>query len=525
MTTSAVPTRPAPVSNRPRTAGLATAVGVLTALLGMVGSWHVSFWTDEAATISGASRSLADLWRMTDTIDVVHASYYAMMHLWTSVFGISPFALRLPSALAMGLAAAGVCVLGARWGGPRLAVTAGVVFAILPRVTWLGIEARPYAVATVLAVWATVTVITAVERRTPTLWAVYALLIGASIAINIYGGLLLAAHAGSLLLTRRGQWRHYVPWVIAGGVGVVLASPIVLKAVGQTGQLGGDALRVSELVQNVGVNQWFLGGTPTTTGGVDTTVMSATDPASLWKVAGVGFALVAWALIALAVVTVVRRPRRNAVALSWLLPWVVVPTAVIGLYSLAISPMYSSRYLSFASPAIALLIGLGVLALRDRWMRTAAVVLLVVLTVPVYLSQRTLWAKSSSDWVSVAGYVQTHAEPGEGIYFSPRYPVTGDVVGQTTRGIATAYPDAFAGLDDLTLDETPTQAGNLTGFSRTLADSAAQLAAEDTVWVIRRLDYDPADAAADDATLAAAGFTGSVQWSGPLDQVYRFDRA
>ncbi|MEO5832226.1 MAG: hypothetical protein ABIR83_02515, partial [Nakamurella sp.] len=255
----------------------------------------------------------------------------------------------------------------------------------------------------------------------------------------------------------------------------------------------------------------------------DTTVMSLGDPASLWKVAGVGVALVAWMLILLAVVGAVRR-RTGPDASSWLVPWVVVPTAVIGLYSLAISPMYSSRYLSFASPAVALLIGLGVLALRDRWMRAVAVGLLVVLTVPVYLSQRTLWAKSSSDWVSVAEYVQSHAEAGQGIYFSPRYPVEGDVVGTTIRGIATAYPAAFAGLDDLTLTETPIDAGNLTGFSRTLAASTAELAREDTVWVIRRFDYDPTDTATDDATLAAAGFVGTLEWSGPLDRVYRFTR-
>ncbi|WP_111767816.1 glycosyltransferase family 39 protein [Nakamurella deserti] len=511
----------------PRRAAIAVGVGVLTTLLGLVDSWYVSFWTDEAATISGSGRSLSELWRMTGTIDVVHAAYYAVMHVWTSAFGISPFALRLPSALAMGVAAAGVAVLGFRWGGARLAVAGGVVFAILPRVTWLGIEARPYALATALAVWATVALLAALDRRSPGWWVVYALLAGAGIAVNIYGALLLVAHGVALLLTRGREWRQCWPWLVAGVAGTLLASPIVLEAVGQTGQLGGDEFRLSQLVQNVGVNQWFLGGTPTTTGGVDTTVVSLTDPASLWKYAGVGFALVAWALVVVAVVSAFR-PRPDAApreALGWLLPWFVVPTAVIGLYSLAVSPMYSARYLSFASPAVALTIGLGLLALRSRAAKVVAAVLLVVLAVPVYASQRTLWAKSSSDWVSVAEYVQTHAAAGDGVYFSPRYPVTGDVVGQTTRGIAVAYPAAFADLDDLTLAETPTAAGNLTGFSRTLAASAAELAAEDTVWVIRRVDYDPVDTATDDATLAAAGFTGTLEWSGPLDRVYRFSRS
>jgi mannosyltransferase len=524
---SAAPAEQRPASGRPERLVIAVALGVLTAVLGLVNSWYVSLWTDEAATISGSGRSLGELWRMTDTIDVVHAAYYAGMHLWTSVFGISPVALRLPSALAMGVAAAGVSVLGARLGGTRLAVAAGLVFAILPRVTWLGIEARPYALATALAVWATVVLLAALDRRSTGLWVAYALLVGAGIAVNIYGGLLLVAHAVSLLLTRRRTWRQCTPWLVAGIAGAVLASPVVLRAVGQTGQLGGEDFRISQLVRNVGVNQWFLGGTPTTTGGVDTTVVSLTDPASLWKYAAVGVALVAWTLIAVAVVAAFRRRSDAAArnALSWLLPWIVVPTAVIGLYSVVVSPMYSARYLSFASPAVALLIGMGILALRSRAAKITAGVLLVALTVPVYLSQRTLWAKSSSDWVSVAEYVQTHATPGDGVYFSPRYPVDGDLVRQTTRGIATAYPDAFARLDDLTLVQTAVQAGNLTGFSRTLAASTAALAGEDTVWVLRRHDYDPADEATDDATLAAAGFTGTLEWSGTLDRVYRFSRS
>ena len=202
-----------------------------------------------------------------------------------------------------------------------------------------------------------------------------------------------------------------------------------------------------------------------------------TDPASLWKYAAIGFALVAWALIvAWPWCSAVRRaPTRTAApreALGWLLPWIVVPTAVIGLYSLLVSPMYSARYLSFAAPAVALLDRPGLAALRRPGGRSTALVLLTVLTVPVYLSQRTLWAKSSSDWVSVAGYVQTHAVAGRRRLLQPALP--GDRRPWSARPPAASpspIPAAFAGLDDLTLTETPVEAGNLTGLSRTLAAS------------------------------------------------------
>jgi len=49
-----------------------------------------------------------------------------------------------------------------------------------------------------------------------------------------------------------------------------------------------------------------------------------------------------------------------------------------------------------------------------------------------------------------------------------------------------------------------------------------QLEAATTVWVIRRLDYQ--GAAADDRTLASAGFVPARQWNGPLDRVIEFTR-
>ena len=72
----------------------------------------------------------------------------------------------MPSGLAVGGAAAGVVVLGKQFSSRTVAVAAGVFCAILPRTTWAGIEARPYAVSMMAAVWLTVLLVYAARRET-----------------------------------------------------------------------------------------------------------------------------------------------------------------------------------------------------------------------------------------------------------------------------------------------------------------------------------------------------------------------
>jgi mannosyltransferase len=146
----------------------------------------------------------------------------------------------------------------------------------------------------------------------------------------------------------------------------------------------------------------------------------------------------------------------------------------------------------------------------------------LVATVPVYVSQRTVYAKSSTDWSGVAGFVAANRGPRQAVYFAPRYPVTGPLVGQTARGVQTAYPDAFAGLRDLTLLRTPVQDADLSGTSLRLAEALPRLQGIDAVWVVRRNDY--AYAGSDDKALVGEGFVPGRRWQGPLDSVIEFHR-
>ncbi|OOK66753.1 dolichyl-phosphate-mannose-mannosyltransferase family protein [Mycobacterium kansasii] len=175
----------------------------------MSGAWasRPSLWFDEGATISAsARRTLPELWNLLGHIDAVHGLYYLLMHGWFAIFPPTEFWSRVPSSLAIGAAAGGVVVFAKQFSGRSTALCAGAVFAILPRVTWAGIEARSSALSVTAAVWLTVLLVTAVRRNKPWVWLLYALGLMLSILISINLGLLVPVYAALLpLLARRNR--------------------------------------------------------------------------------------------------------------------------------------------------------------------------------------------------------------------------------------------------------------------------------------------------------------------------------
>lgn len=497
----------------------AALIGGLAALLALAGSWQVSLWTDEAATIAGARRSLPELWRMVQNVDAVHGLYYFLMHFWIEFFGQSALSLRMPSALAVGAGTAGVYVLARGLGGSKLALWSALVFAVLPRVTWMGIEARSYAFSAAAAVWLSVVLIGALRHNAAWRWAAYAAFSAISVAINLYSLLLIASHAVILLALRGVRWRQRFQWLLAAAVGMAACAPVLYLSMRQGGQVSDQDLGWTRWIQNVVVNQWFLGDTPTSQEG-------GTGMQEPWVTAALALAGLSWLAMCFAVQRALIRPRRAYLPkwFVWVVPQILLPTLVIGLYSLLIHPMYNPRYLSLSTPAVAILIAAGVRLLPRYWMRAAAGGMIVLFAIPIFASQRQTQAKSGTDWMEVAEYMGAHAQTQDAVYFSPRYPPSEAETGLTLRRIAVAYPEAFSGLLDLTFHVPGAADGTLDGSSRLLEDSLDRLNGVQRVWLIRRLDYPVAYAQADDQKLRAAGFHSHLAWSGPLDSILEFTR-
>ncbi|MGC2654637.1 MAG: mannosyltransferase [Mycobacterium sp.] len=391
--------------------------GAAAVLVSIMLSWRPSFWFDEAATIAAANRSEIDILRLVLNFDAVHALYYLAMHSWLCLAPINEFTARLPSAVAVGAAAAGLIVLGKMVADRPTAWAGAAAFTVLPRTLWAAVEARSYALTAALAVWLTVVLVIAATRRGSALWALYGLTLALAVVSFVYLALLVFAHAVTLAVERK--WRQLVPFAIAAAAGLGLVSPLVALASGQ---------RQHQL--------WWIGG-----GGYLTGVLWEQWLTGSRLFMGASVIVLLWGSVLL----VRRRAAGAASALAVALPWVLIPTTALIGYSVLVDDVYQPRYLTYTAPGFGLLLGVCVAAIaRDR-ARILAVSLavLAVSAGTAFLTQRSAYGKpGGADYSAVAQVISANARPRDCVSF-------GYAQHEPLRAVAAARPDAFAGLDDV----------------------------------------------------------------------------
>lgn len=493
---SVTTTRPAPDRAVVRRSPAATAavLGVLAALLASAGSWVPSLWGDEVTSIMSAQRPLPSLLRMLGHVDAVHGASYLGLHLWGGLFGFSPFSVRLPSAVAVGLTTAAVVLVATRLRSARVGAIAGAVCAVLPRVTYMGEEARSFAFSAAIVSWLTLLLLVAIgrERVRPRWWVAYGLLLAVGVYVFLYTALFVLVHAAVLALSRSSR-RMAAGWLIAVGCAALVTAPLMVFALREHGQIAYLGTTRQTAPQTLFAGLWF----------------------GQWP-----FAVVAWALILVAVVAEARQrslvtratrgeslfgPGPRLPSLVFLaLGWLLVPTGLL-LAGHVFFPDFTARYVSFCAPAAALLIACGLdelLRLRV-WAGVVAGALVIALSLPVYLAQRTPFAKNDSDWAQIAAVVGRHARPGDAVVFDESTRPS-----RLPRLAMHAYPADFRNTRDVTLAVPFTASTTWRDTALPVEEAADRGRFErvSRVWVI---EYAAAGHAADHygvADLAALGF-------------------
>nr|VTP01569.1 hypothetical protein BIN_B_04099 [Mycobacterium riyadhense] len=437
---------------------------VFAAAVSLGGAARPSFWYDEAATISASySRSLGQLWQMLGNVDAVHGLYYLLMHGWFQLVPPTEFWSRAPSGLAVGGAAAGVVVLGKQFSSRTIAVTSGVVCAILPRSTWAGVEARPYAVSMMAAVWLTILLVYAARRDNARVWLCYGVAQAISIVLDIYLALLLLAHAAFVCCFRRSR-TVLIRFAIASVAAGCAVTPFVVAVVGQAHQISWIAPIGHRTIEDVTVQQYF-----------ERCPLFAALSAVV-----IVTAIVLWRYTS----TKLAETDRQLLALA--AAWLVIPTALIVVWSALVHSIYTPRYLCFTAPAMALVLGvcIGALAVKP-WVAVAIVALFAVVAAPNYVwAQRNPYAKYGMDYSQVADLITAEAAPGDCLLVND----TVTFMPAPMRPLMAARPDAYRKLFDLTLWQRATDRNDVFDTNLIPEVVVQPLSHCGVVWIITQAD-------------------------------------
>jgi mannosyltransferase len=449
---------------------VAVLFGALATVVAASGSWIPSLWADEVTSVMSAQRSLPSLLGMLVQIDAVHGAYYAGLHVWGGVFGFSPFSVRLPSAIAVGFATAAVVLLADRLRSRRVAVIAGVVCALLPRVTYMGEEARSYAFSAAIVAWLTFVLVVALgsPRASRALWILYGALLAIGTFTFLYVVLFVLVHAIVIVISRPPR-RVVAAWAIASGAGLLAAAPVIVYAFiehGQVAYLGTiEQLAPDTLFSSLWFGQWT-------------------------------FAVIAWAMIVVAMVFEALRIRTRRAARDPVfvgdrgLPslvavaalWLLVPTLLlIGMH--AFVPDFTARYVSFCAPAAAILVACGIDDLFGvrRWLGAVAGILVVLLAIPVYVSQRTPYAKNDADLAEISAVVGAHAQAGDAVVFDESTRPS-----RRPRLAKYGYPAGFTAVTDVTLQTSYLDGLTLRDYAYTVQSAArsGRFDGVERVWMV-----------------------------------------
>ncbi len=453
-----------------------------------------SMTNDEAATRWAATLlSWSKLMHLLHHVDLVHLVYYSSVHVWASVFGNSPESIRVPSVLAMALAALFVALLGRRvTGSTVVGASAGLVMAVTPEVNYYAQNARSYAFVFAAVTAATLALVVALEHdddEAQTAWARYRWWVGYAALIVLVGYLnelafvAVVAHLITLVWSRaprRTQKRWLVSVVAAG---VCLLPFVVLTA-----------------RQSVAVS-WIQAPTAAVFG----TMFRALFGSPV--VPGVLIALV-FVLGVLHSAGILSRfatddaPARdqylnmNQVAL----PLAFAPSVLIIGESFVGKPLFDIRYVVYTESGVALLAGVGMAAL-GAWLQQRSRLLVWVPTIVVCGAVFALQygaevhqhrsGSRGPDYGDTAFYVADHSRAGDGIiFFNPYY-----------RKIRLAYPYDFRRTADCLLARSPAAVGDFQGTEKPSFAVRSALLGYQRIWTIGPQPIAPKPAA---GTLAKA---------------------
>lgn len=364
-----------------------------------------SIWSDESLSLYRAQESVPFILsgqiviQGVPTQDTQPPLYFLLLHILMSVAGPSTFVAKYLSVLASLLIIPLLYVLGRRLLGITASLLSALIGTLSPLYLWYAQEIRMYTLLVALSIASTYALMRAVgngepERR----WALVYFGITAAMIYTHYSAFFLLGFQGLYLVVqalRRRRWWLLIPLMVASLITLPVA-PFVIRRLG----LGPE--RDFHFVP-----LWII-------------------LRDLWNAFSLGLSVNFYRVypldlvfLAVLVVGAVRLLRRRGTAL-FLLGYLFVP--ILALYVAShIKPMYQgARHLMIVSPAYYLLLGAGLMTLRQRVRPLLAGAMAVILigtglsTANYFTDPRYL----KDDLRGLARYFQTHRGPNDVLVLS-----------------------------------------------------------------------------------------------------------
>ncbi len=464
---------------------VSVAFGMVTALIGLVASSHPSLWTDEVATMNAVSKSWRQLLDLLGRVDAVHGLYYVLVKPVVDTIGINAMTLRLPSALAAGLVAALIVRLTWALAGRSVALIAGVLAAVVPALANGAVEARsPMFVAA--AATAASGLLVLAQRRGRYWWFGYGAAIVATAALSLVALSIVAAHAFTIAWSAPSR-RTWLAWATSVGTACLVIAPLAVLASHQSEQIA-----------------WVPPLTPTRFVG--------TYAVAAWFGESIIVGVLVWCAVVFAIARVGHGRPNDLVALA--APWLIVPGLCLAAVTVLVSPVFVPRYLAFCAPAAVMLaaLGLGQLRRTPRFVLLAAIILSCA---GVAAQQRDTFGTQDSDWKTVADRIDAIASPGDPLVFVPD---GGEPRGP--RRALEAYPSKFDEVRDVGGAKTASDSGDLWGAGRTLAASGRTLREAERSWGLVATIAVGGSVVRAQEIFSAEGLQADLVWSGPATLIF-----
>ncbi len=377
-----------------------------------------SIWYDEAFSVELARLPLPQLWHIISGPEPNMELYYLFLHFWLGLTGAlglhaTEFVVRLPSAVFAALSTVGVFLLGRRFIGTLAGGVGAGLYLLNDLQLVYAQQTRAYSLQLLLICIAWYALLSALATPSRRWWACYIVATTLAVYTHLFSVLILLAQlvmfVGLLILPgeRQKSLRRLPEFLISLIITGVLIIPMLL--VSRNGSKTGW-LPIPHLSD---VYHLFL-------------TISANSKVYLLVIAVCcAFGLLMVCLCSLPAGRTLLQgnslvDEKSVQTISNLLPialalvcWLVVPIVTSYVISYTPTRLFSSRYLVTIVPALALLMGLGIAALRWRIVQVAVTLVLLLVAVryvPLYYQSAQV-----EDWNTTTHWLQQRYQANDGM--------------------------------------------------------------------------------------------------------------